>query len=817
MFNAIKLLKVFFVSALIFSVAIVFLIYFLINKSIPNYDNSYLINETFGSITIIRDNHAIPHIFAEDNRDIFFGLGFAHAQDRLWQMILSRRFAYGNLSEILGKKSNSIDDFMRRIDIKDLSQASLEFQSQRTQEALSSYAQGVNSWLKLINKKSLGRGSPEFFIYNFPIKKWDPVDSLSILRLNGLLGSSQINKEILFLKSVLKLKDNRVFDLFSQSELDNNDLSARVLEDYKGISYFQTGKFDERVSFNPIPRQREIESAEIISISSDKSVNANPLLAHNIHAKLTAPSKYVLARMDFSSGSVFGLSLPGVPAILSGKNADISWARSLVDGDQTDLYIEKLSSIDKTKYKLGDQYDTLRTRKDVIKTKDYPDTNITLSWTKNGTIIPASHFGLKINPDANKVISIKSNAMFKKDLTMTSSIDLMLAKNVFEAIETSKNHTTPIENLMLIDRQNIAMQLIGKIPKRNKYHESRGQYPTAGWKTKNQWDVSFLYEMNPKTINPPEGYIISTGNNFSNHNFPLNVTFAWADTQKISRLKSRIIERDIFTPQSLRNFQSDTVSYTARSLLGLIAEELWYEGSVAPIGSIKNSRQQILKTLSKWNGDMKTRTFEPILYEQWLRILFQRIIEDDLGIIYDEFEPFNPIFIERTFKNINDSNQWCDIIQTGKLETCQELAKDSLNDVIFYLTEKLGKNVSEWNSEKYSKIKNYHNPFGGNSFLRWIANITYNDTIGEFTLHGGKKLEAKSDRFSKSHGSIFKGIYDIIDENNNFYIISTGQSGHFLSKHYDDLTSIHINEEYIPMTLKEDLIKIGSKGITHIN
>ena len=188
-----------------------------------------------------------------------------------------------------------------------------------------------------------------------------------------------------------------------------------------------------------------------------------------------------------------------------------------------------------------------------------------------------------------------------------------------------------------------------------------------------------------------------------------------------------------------------------------------------------------------------------------------------MGVIYDEFEPFNPIFIERIFKNINASKQWCDIRQTSKSETCQELAKDSLNDTIFYFTEKFGENLDEWNSEKLSKIKNFHNPFGGNNFLRWLTNISYNDTVGEFTLHGGKDLETKNNKFSKSHGSIFKGIYDMTDENNNFYILSTGQSGHFLSQHYDDLSRIYRNDDYIPMILNKELIKVGSKGITYIN
>ena len=107
MFNAMKLIKIFSLIALMLAILSLFLIFFLANKSIPNYNNSYILKEPFGSIRIIRDRYAIPHIFADDNRDIFFGLGFVHAQDRLWQMVLTRRFAYGRLSEVLGKKKQS--------------------------------------------------------------------------------------------------------------------------------------------------------------------------------------------------------------------------------------------------------------------------------------------------------------------------------------------------------------------------------------------------------------------------------------------------------------------------------------------------------------------------------------------------------------------------------------------------------------------------------------------------------------------------------------------------------------------------------------
>ena len=132
-------------------------------------------------------------------------------------MFLSRRLAHGNLSEVFGKETLEIDDFMRRTDIRRLSTNSLHYQSQRTQEALISYAKGVNSWLGLINQGNLGRGAPEFFLYDSKIKEWDPVDSLSILKLHALQGTSQLYDEGIKLKTILKLRDNKALDLFSQS------------------------------------------------------------------------------------------------------------------------------------------------------------------------------------------------------------------------------------------------------------------------------------------------------------------------------------------------------------------------------------------------------------------------------------------------------------------------------------------------------------------------------------------------------------------------------------------------------------------------
>jgi len=814
-------IKGFFFLILALIVVFVIFIYFIINQSIPNYNKDYTLSEPFGSIEIIRDRYAVPHIFAEDKRDLFFGLGFTHAQDRLWQMMLSRRLAYGELSEIFGQKTYNIDDFMKRIDLKRLSSVSLQYQSQRTQEALESYASGVNSWLNSINKGSRGRGAPEFFLYGAPLKKWQPVDSLSILRLLGLQGSSQINEELLTLKTILKLKNNKAFDLFSQEIKPNFDINNELLTKYENISFLDKQQLsigDEvDLNFKPIQKRFNLQSSNLISISPNITVKKGSLLAHDLQGILTTPAEWMLARMEFPNGGVIGATIPGIPAILLGRNINIAWGSGIVNADQIDLYLEELNPKNNKEFLTPNGYKKLYLKKTKVKIKNKNDIEIVLLWSDNGPIIPEQHLGVMFKEESKNLISIKSNSLIENDLSMTAAIDLMLSNSVNEALEVSKNHVTPIKNLMVIDNENIAFKLIGKIPKRNIAHSTKGQFPGLGRNQDDLWNGYYAYDVNTTTKNPSNGKILNTGNKNINDKFPKNLTYKWNDTQKIHRLRKKMDYRDVYTLESLMEVQTDTVSYTARSLLGLIANDLWYEGEIGPSGSSKFSRQSILKKLSTWNGNMNSNLIEPFVYNTWATMLQKRIIQDELGMLYDQYSNYQPLFLERVFKNINNASDWCDINQTSKIESCNQLAKDSLNDTLTYLRKKYGNNIENWKWGKYNKAVHFHNPLGTQKFLHWFFNISHNVSGGTHTLNSNKTKYSRDGKVIASHGSVFKGIYDMGDPNSSLYIISTGQSGHFLSRHYDDLSRLSKDGNYIPMSLDPIATKAGSLGVTRIN
>ena len=176
-------------AALIFLIALgIGLVYFLASQSLPDYSSTVETPGITTPVEIVRDHSNVPHILGENDPDVYFGLGYAHAQDRLWQMTMLRRTAQGRLSEIFGPRTVKIDRLIRRLDIYRLAQQSVASQDAETLDALRSYAAGVNARLAEINHRALGRGAPEMFIFNAPVAPWlRPINSLIWVRLVSIL------------------------------------------------------------------------------------------------------------------------------------------------------------------------------------------------------------------------------------------------------------------------------------------------------------------------------------------------------------------------------------------------------------------------------------------------------------------------------------------------------------------------------------------------------------------------------------------------------------------------------------------------------
>jgi penicillin amidase len=802
-------------TLLIFSVVVVSLIYWLASRSLPEYNAEVEVPNLERPVEIVRDNANVPHIFGPQDDDVFFGLGFAHAQDRLWQMTTMRRTAQGRLSEVFGASTLDVDKLMRRFDIYALSVASMEVLDPTTQDALRAYASGVNARLDQINADALGRGAPEMFIFNAPMAPWRPADSIAIVKLMGMQLSGHLDAEVLRARVSLALPDEaRIRDILP----DAPGTGVAALPKYAGL--FPTAqRFAETVPYEPHPlspfkRTALAGASNAWAAAPSRSASGGTLLANDPHLGFTAPSIWYLARLELQTGGVIGATIPGVPAILTGRSTDLGWGLTSSYLDDQDLYVEELNPANREEYRTPDGFKTFRTRASIINVKDLDPITLTLRWTDNGPVLPGSHYNLASVTPPGHVASVNWTVLSQRDTTLQAAIELMRAKTVSEGIAAAEKFTAPSQNLTLVDHTTIAMKTIGAVPKRDPKHQSKGRMPSPGWIATNRWQGTMPYASNPGFVAPSGGILGNTNNKMVERPFPNHISYLWGDTQRVKRWQRLMQGRQVHTRDSFIEAQLDTVSYTARSLLPLIGSELWFTGEAAPAGTPEALRQRALKLLAGWSGEMNEHLPEPLIYATWLRMLQDRLVRDELGPLTSEFNHVEPLFIERVFRNVGGASAWCDVFQSAPLETCADMARLALDDALLQISQRYGTALESLRWGDAHQATHDHPVLGSMPVLRYFVNIRQSTSGGDHTLMRGLTKGTDPNPFNNVHGAGYRGVYDFADPDSSVFISSTGQSGHFLSRHYDDLAQLWRRGEYIPMSLDQDLARAAAVGVT---
>ena len=791
--------------------------YYFLSRSLPDYNEDFTLQGVTAPVEIIRNNNNVPHIFGKTDADVYFALGFAHAQDRLWQMTMMRRTAQGRLSEVFGTRTLKIDELMRRFDLYALAQASVDAQDDATKAALTAYAAGVNAWISQVNKDARGRGAPEFFFFSKEIAAWQPADSLSIIKLMALQLSGSLEAEVLRARVSLLLPDTRVRDLLP----DDPSTGIIALPDYASlfpdvIPSQAPIRMASNDPLSPFPELNLAGASNAWAATPSRSAAGGSLLANDPHLGFTAPTLWYLARLELQSGGVIGATIPGIPTVLLGRSEALGWGLTSSYLDDQDVFIEKLNPDNTEQYETPDGWKDFVTRKSIITVKDAPPVTITLRWSDNGPILPGSHYDLGTVTPAGHVAALGWTALSDHDTSMTSAMRIMKAKSVPAAIEAGRLFVAPSQNLMLADANGVAMQVIGVMPKRDVAHQSKGRMPSPGWVATNRWQGALPYTDNPRVVNPTSGLIGNTNNKTVDRPFPEHLTYTWGDSQRIQRWLTLMKTREVHTRESFIEAQLDTVSFTARSLLPLIGADLWFTGEAAAPETVEGRRERALLMLSAWNGEMNEHLPEPLIYQAWLRALQDRLIRDEIGPLADTFTHVEPVFIERVFRDVDGAGRWCDIVQSAPVETCTDIARMALDDALLSLTATYGANIESWRWGDAHQAAHDHPVLGDVPILRYFVDIRQSTSGGDNTLMRGMTKGTGANPYLNVHGAGYRGVYDFADPDSSVFITSTGQSGHPLSRFYDDLGELWRRGEYIPMSLDPDLARAAAVGITHL-
>jgi penicillin amidase len=187
-----------------------------------------------------------------------------------------------------------------------------------------------------------------------------------------------------------------------------------------------------------------------------------------------------------------------------------------------------------------------------------------------------------------------------------------------------------------------------------------------------------------------------------------------------------------------------------------------------------------------------------------------------LGPLAEEFTPVEPLFIERVFRDIDGASVWCDVIQSAPIETCDQIASLALDDALVWLSDKFNRNPNALRWGDAHQATHDHAVLGKIPVLHYFANIRQSTSGGDNTLLRGRTRGGDVNPFHNVHAAGYRSVVDFADPDSSIFVISTGQSGHFLSRHYDDLAELWRLGEYVPMSLDPRLARAAATGITTI-
>jgi len=774
------------ITLLIISITLVFGAYFWLRGSLPAIDGVFPSKTISQPVEIIRDKNAVPHIFAKNEKDAFFALGLAHAQDRLWQMELMRRAGSGRLSEILGRAALPFDKYTRTLGFYKSAQDRIAFLPPKLHQQITAYVAGINYHID----NHRGPLSPEFVVLQHRPEPWSMADSLVWSCMMAFQLSQNWWKELLRLRLSEKFNRTQIEDLFPRSKPNNAILNV-TKKTFPNSSQLT----------NLVPRMLTPHSASNAwVISGKRTETGKPILANDPHLAFSAPSLWYLARIITPNNEVVGATVPGVPIVIIGHNKNIAWGLTTAGGDTQDLFVETLVPGQHNLYMTPQGPREFDIHKERIKIRDQTTIYIDVRSSRNGRII-SDIVPTKKLPPLEKVLALRSTQMRKNDRTYEALWRINTARSWDDFKKATQLFHSPHQNIFFADRRgDIGMISPGIIPIRNGWD---GRWPVDGKALGDTWIGTIPFDSLPQHKNPKSGFLGNANNQIGSENLKYMITKDWDSPYRAERLQQLAQVPQAHTLDTSAAWQLDSYSSAAAKLLPLMLAKL-------PNNLLNKKAVNILRN---WDFHMRRNDSAPLIYTAWVRNFMAHLMQPfalaDLGP--------KPSFLILV---LSQKPLWCDVQTTiKKIETCSEALQKSFSLTIRKLIEQNGSDIDQWQWGNKHKAFFKHRIFGQVPILRNFANLEISTSGGDHTLNRGQTdfKNNASDPFLHRHGAGFRVIYDLSKLSQSRFITATGQSGNILSKYYRNFIRKWRNGSYINISGTRDALRKSAIGLLYLN
>ncbi len=713
-------------------------------------------------VEILRDKRTVPHIFAENQEDAYFGLGFVHAQDRLWQMEMMRRLAAGRLAEVAGRKALTSDRFMRTLGFQHLAKKQYAALDGTVRRALDAYAAGVNAWVAATS----GAFPPEFTLTGFKPEPWQPTDSLLWGKLMAFRLSGNWRDELLRARLAERLSAKQIAELWPAYPTDGPVSAKQATAPWKGLA------LDALAAALPVSPAGLGGASNGWVVAGRNTETGKPILANDPHLGFAAPVLWYLARIEAPGLQVTGATVPGVPFTILGHNGRIAWGMMSTQSDLQDLFVETVDPNDPGRYLTPDGPRPFSTRTEVIKVRGGEDINLTVRETRHGPVISDAMAG-NGTTGGSKVLALAATFLAADDLTPQAVYRLNRAQGWHDFLVAMKDFHSPQQNFVYADVDGaIGFLAPGRVPIRQ---SGRGRVPGSGASGATDWAGFISFDELPKAFNPRSGRIVNANNRIVGDDYPHYITDDWAAPYRARRIIERLDEGKHQTLESTARIQLDTVSLMARDLLPRLL------AGTAPSAAADRA----LAKLRAWDGVMSRERAEPLIFNAWLRELNRGVYSDELGPLVADYWSLRPRFMAAV---LDGGGTWCDDIGTPRREDCPDMISAALERALTQLTGSFGTDMETWRWGDAHRASFAHSAFAKLPVLGRYTNLAIESGGGNYTVNrGASRVNNEADPFANIHGAGFRAVYDLADLSRSRFMIATGQSGNPMSPFYADM------------------------------
>ncbi|HWF56894.1 MAG TPA: penicillin acylase family protein [Candidatus Dormibacteraeota bacterium] len=734
--------------------------------------------------TIVRDRVGMAHVDAQSMEDAAFAMGVVHAQERLWQLDLTRRVAAGRISEIAGPDGLGADRYLRRVGLRRIADEEASLLEGEARAMLEAYAAGVNSMI------GSGRRLPlEFSLLRVRPEPWRPVDSIACAKLLALGLSLNWDSEVQRLRLLREVGPEtaaRLEPLYPES--NPTILAATAAAPGPRAAEVLLALYQEAARWLPTA----VGASNAWAVAPSRTTTGRAMLCNDPHLEPAVPSVWFAAHVragdDFEST---GVTLPGQPFPVIGHNRRIAWGYTNSFVDSQDLVVEQFDGAGGSRYRTERGWEQSHVLREVIHVKGQGDEVEEVVVTRHGPVVERCD-----DLDSGRWLgfalqwtALTPACAAQALLSLQRARDWSSFRHAFATLDA------PSQNVVYADVDgHIGYFCNGRIPVRR---QRPSGLPVPGWDGTALWERFLTVDEAPQVFDPAGGLVITANNRIVGDRFPHYIAHDYMAGYRARRLEE-LLDRDGMDATHMRSVQMDLLSLPAAQVSSLLATVTC---AIEPADSMR-------RRLAAWDGAMAADRIEPTVYEAFMLRLAERALRPlcgdawgiaagiDLGHPLFEY-PGNligrvtPMLVER----------WAagdEAIFDG-LTTWEEVASAALEDALADLRDSLGEE-RRWRWGHVHRLPLRH-PLATRRLLRPLLNAPGLrvgggvDTVMATAHHPGRSFATTV--FAPS----WRQVIDVGNwENGCSGVLYPGQSGHRASRHHHDLSKRWLSNRQFPLT-----------------